>query len=150
MKIQDPLVDLLTDDHIALKLRASTKQTLLADLARRAAALTDLSEAALLQALAVREALGSTGFGAGVAIPHARIDGLKQVFGFLARLEKPIPFDAIDGRPVDLVFLLLSPTLSNAEHLATLAAISRKLRDKSVADALRIADMPANFRALLA
>lgn len=85
-----------------------------------------------------------------MAIPHARIDGLKQVFGFLARLEKPIPFDAIDGRPVDLVFLLLSPTLSNAEHLATLAAISRKLRDKSVADALRIADMPANFRALLA
>jgi PTS system nitrogen regulatory IIA component len=129
----DPLTHLLTDDHVALKLRAASKPALLTELARRAAALTGLSEATLAAALAARESLGSTGFGAGIAVPHARIDGLSGVFGFLARLDKPVAYEAIDGKPVDLIFLLLSPTSAN----------------RTVADAIRNAATPTTARSLL-
>ena len=145
----DPLAELLTVDHVALKLRAANKPALLAELARRAAVITGLGEATLSEALAAREALGSTGFGAGIAVPHAKIDGLPAVFGFFARMEKPVAFDAIDEKPVDLVFLLLSPTAAPGEHLAMLAAVSRRLRDKAVADSLRAADTAEAARALL-
>lgn len=148
MNLTDPLSDLLTNEHVALRLRAPTKTALLTELARRAAALTFLPESSITQALAARESLGSTGFGNGVAVPHARIEGLRDVFGFLARLEKPVAYEAIDGKPVDLVFLLLSPHAANSEHLATLAAVSRRLRDKAVADALRGAESATAARAL--
>jgi PTS system nitrogen regulatory IIA component len=149
MNPNDPLAALISDDHVALKLRVANKAALLTELARRAAATTGLSEASLLAALTARESLGSTGFGAGIAVPHARVDGLDRVFGFLARLDKPVAYDAIDGKPVDLVFLLLTPAGANSTHLALLAAISRRLRDKAVADALRGTDTPASARALL-
>ena len=144
------LPSLLSDDHIDLRLRAQSKVGLLGELARRAAGLVHQPEVGLAQALAAREALGSTGFGAGVALPHARVDGLSGVFGFFARLERPVAFEAIDGRPVDLVFLLLSPVSANSEHLAMLAAVSRRLRDRAVADALRGAASVADVRGLLA
>jgi PTS system nitrogen regulatory IIA component len=145
----DPLATLLSDPNVVLKLRVSSKTALLADLSRRAAAATGLSEASVAASLAAREALGSTGFGAGIAVPHARIDGLDSVFGCFARLDKPVAYEAIDGRPVDLVFLLVSPTGANSEHLALLAAISRRLRDKAVADAVRAAETADGVRALL-
>lgn len=145
----DPLSPLLTDDHVILKLKAGSKTALLGELARRAAALTGLAEPVLASALAAREALGSTGFGHGIAVPHARIEGLSRVFGLLARLDKPLAFEAIDGKPVDLVFLLLSPTGANSEHLSVLAAVSRRLRDRAVADALRAARDAKDARALL-
>lgn len=146
----DLLTSLLTDNHVALGLRPAGKAVLLADLARRAAALTGQDAAKLTAALSAREALGSTGFGGGIAVPHARVDGLGVVFGFLARLDRPVAFDAIDNKPVDLVFLLLSPSGANAEHLATLAAISRRLRDPAVAGALRVATSPDVARRVLA
>ena len=88
-----------------------------------------LTPAAVLAGLNEREQLGSTGFGQGVAIPHAKIDGLTRIYGLFARLGEPVDYKAIDGRPVDLVFLLLSPPDAGAEHLKALAAISRVTRD---------------------
>ena len=99
-------------------------------------------------ALAAREALGSTGVGGGIAVPHARIATLAAPSGFLARLDRPVGFDAVDGRPVDLVFLLLSPA-ADAEHLRALAAVSRRLRTPEVAQAMRAAPQGALRAALL-
>lgn len=137
------LTGLLQEKHLVLNLRVAGKAALLADMARRAAAATDIPDASLRAALTAREALGSTGFGAGIAVPHARIAGLAAPFALFARLDRPIPFDAIDGQPVDLVFLLLSPSAADGTHLALLAAISRRLRDKAVARSLRTARCPA-------
>jgi PTS system nitrogen regulatory IIA component len=145
----DPIADLLTNAHVHLGQRAGNKAALVALLARLAAAATGLPETNIATALAAREALGSTGFGKGVAVPHARIEGLSRVFGLLVRLDRPVPYDAVDGQPVDLVVLLLSPVAANAEHLSTLAAISRRLRDKSVASALRAAATQTEARTLL-
>ncbi len=149
MTTPDPLALLLPDDQVVLKLRAATKAALLAELARRAAAVTGLPAAMLAAALEAREALGSTGFGSGIAVPHARIAGLATPCGLFVRLDKALPYDAIDGKAVDLVFLLLTPAGQDSTHLALLAAISRRLRDKEIADALRKAATPAQARGLL-
>src|SRR5690242_18615899 len=122
-----------------LTLPAQPKPQLLDGLARRAAGSLQLPEAAILEAILQREALGSTGVGQGVAIPHARVAGLGQFFGLFARLDHAIDFAAIDGRPVDLVFLLLMPAHAGKEHLAALAAISRRLRDRDTVRRLRAA-----------
>ena len=87
-----------------------------------------------MRRLETRESLGSTGVGAGIAIPHAQVPTLDQFFGVFARLDQPIDYDAIDGQPVDLVFLLLIPG-NTREHLKALAAISRRLRDAEIANA---------------
>ena len=76
--------------------------------------------AAILASLNEREQLGSTGFGQGVAIPHGKIEGLGRIYGLFARLGEAVDYKAIDGRPVDLVFLLLSPPEAGAEHLKAL------------------------------
>jgi len=86
------------------------------------------------------EDLGSTGLGKGFALPHARIDGLPKFFGLFARLARAIDYDAIDGNPVDLVFLLLMPANAGNEHVAALAAVSRRFRDAEAASRLRKAD----------
>ena len=86
------------------------------------------NSAAILASLTEREQLGSTGFGQGVAIPHGKIEGLNRIYCLFARLGEPVDYKAIDGRPVDLVFLLLSPPDAGAEHLKALAAISRVTR----------------------
>ena len=83
-----------------------------------------------------RESLGSTGFGRGIAIPHARIEGLRRPVAALLKLEEPVDFDAADGMPVDLVFGLLSPESSGVTHLHALAAISRLARDERIHEAL--------------
>jgi PTS system nitrogen regulatory IIA component len=93
--------------------------------------------AVVLERLTERERLGSTGFGGGIAIPHAKIEGITQVRGMVVRLEQPIPFEAVDDVPVDVVFALLSPLDSGAEHLKTLARVSRYLRDEKQIGRLR-------------
>ncbi len=87
--------------------------------------------------LVEREQLGSTGFGQGVAIPHGKIEGLSRIYGLFARLSEPLDYKAIDGRPVDLVFLLLSPVDAGAEHLKALAAISRVTRNAATLEKMR-------------
>lgn len=131
------VADLLSPDRVIAKLPAGDKPALLAELARRAAAATGLPQPAILEALKAREALGSTGVGRGVAIPHARIPGLDRFFGMFARLERRIDYDSVDEQPVDLVFLLLVPPQAASEHLQALACISRRLRDQAVSARLR-------------
>jgi PTS system nitrogen regulatory IIA component len=102
-----------------------------------AARKTGIEAKAIAAALSDRERLGSTGFGGGVAIPHGRVDGLGSVFGYFARLTQPIEFQSVDGMPVDLVFLLLSPPDAGADHLKALAAVSRALRNRQTVAKLR-------------
>ncbi|GGO95353.1 PTS sugar transporter subunit IIA [Stakelama pacifica] len=97
-----------------------------------------------------REKLISTGFGAGVAIPHARPEGFDRIVGALYHLADPIDFDAVDDMPVDLVFFLLSPPDSGADHLKALARISRLLRDRDFAEKLRGAGSDDALYAMLA
>ncbi len=114
------LADLIEPDRVIFAARASNKQQLLQDLASRAATLLNLDARAIFDALQAREGLGSTGLGNGFALPHARVEDLKQLFGMFMRLNRPIHFNSIDGKPVDLVFLLLIPQRLGASTLAHL------------------------------
>lgn len=144
------LTDLIQPDRVIAGLRVSDKAQLLNELSRRAALMLGLDVRIVAGALVQREELGSTGIGQGIAIPHARIDGLQRIFGLFARLDNAIDFAAIDGRPVDLAFLLLIPANAGNEHLAALACVSRSLRDRKVARALRAAtNAPTLFARLV-
>jgi PTS system nitrogen regulatory IIA component len=129
--------DILLPDGVVGSLRASTKKTLLQDLARIAAGKVGLDARIVFEAIMERERLGSTGFGSGVAIPHARLSGLEQIVGVFARLAEPIDVDAIDGAPADLVFLLLAPEDAGADHLRALARVSRAFRRPELRERLR-------------
>ncbi len=116
--------------------RVDSKSAILAALATRFAAVYELDADMVLQRMAEREALGSTGFGRAVAIPHARIPDLARPVAAFLRLKTPVAFDAADGMPVDLVFGLLSPEQAGAAHLHALAAISRMMRNDAMHSAL--------------
>jgi PTS system nitrogen regulatory IIA component len=131
------IADLVAPGRVLTGLRAADKPGVIEALAGRAAAALGLDPAVMCRELLERERLGSTGVGRGTAIPHARLAGIAAPYGLLARLERPVDFEAIDGRPVDLVFLLLSPPGAGAEHLKALAAISRVTRDGATLERLR-------------
>ena len=131
------LADLLDCDAIKTALPGGSKRSLMKQLADLAGQRLGLKPAIVLAGLNDREQLGSTGFGQGVAIPHAKIEGLEDVYALFVRLGDPVDYKAIDGRPVDLVFLLLSPPDAGAEHLKALAAISRVTRDVATLERLR-------------
>ena len=120
-------------------LPAEDKPAILSALAHVFARAYDLQADDVLDYVEEREKLGSTGFGRGVAIPHARFPGLQRPVAALLKLEQPADFAAADGLPVDLVFGLLSPADSGATHLHALAAISRMVRDEAMHDALATA-----------
>jgi PTS system nitrogen regulatory IIA component len=121
----------------------------LQELAARAAELTGQSERAIFEVLLQREKLGTTAVGYGIAIPHGKLPKLEKLFGLFARLERPIDFEAMDGQPVDLLFLLLAPEGAGADHLKALAKIARLLRDQEVARKLRAStDAPAIYSVL--
>lgn len=120
---------LVADGSIALDLNVVSKDALMVALATIAAETTGVAMTEILERVREREALGSTGFGQGAAIPHARIAGLKAVTAVAARLERGIDYGALDGEPVDVAVLLLSPEDAGADHLKALARISRALRD---------------------
>lgn len=115
---------------------ADSKQAILEQLANRFAGVYGLDPVLVLERIEEREKLGSTGFGRGVAIPHARISDLPRPVAAFMRLEAPVAFDSADGMPVDLVFGLLSPEAAGAAHLHALAAISRMMRDERMHAAL--------------
>ncbi|PWT85197.1 MAG: PTS sugar transporter subunit IIA [Proteobacteria bacterium] len=131
--------DLLAPANVIVGLRQPDKAKLLGELAERAAGALKLEPARIVQALIKREDLGSTGMGGGVAIPHARIAGVKAPFGILACTRKPIAFEAVDGQPVDVCFMLLLPENPVPEHLAALALVARALRNPTTVQALRAA-----------
>lgn len=128
---------------------AMSKSEVFEALAQRFASVYDLDEAEVLEAIEERERLGSTGFGRGVAIPHARISGLRRPVCAVLRLAAPVSFDSADGLPVEIVFGLLSPDQSGAMHLHALAAISRMLRDDRLRDRLAEAENDESIYALL-
>lgn len=141
--------DFLAPTAVVIDVAITDKQKLLLELARKAAALIDIVPDHVFDELQKREELGSTGIGGGVALPHARFHQITRPLGLLARLRKPIPFDAVDERPVDLVFLLLLPETSTGEQLGALALVARKLRKPEITDALRrAADSGEVYRAL--
>jgi len=129
--------DILAVDCIDGALSVANKKALFQQLAAVAARRTGLDGKGIFAALSERERLGSTGFGSGVAIPHGKLDRLPRVFGYFARLNSPIEFQAVDKLPVDLVFLLLSPIDAGADHLKALARVSRALRDRQTLAKLR-------------
>jgi PTS system nitrogen regulatory IIA component len=132
-----PPTDLVSPNAIIPALKANGKKQALQEIAAKAAALIGQSDRAILEILLQREKLGSTGVGNGVAIPHGKLAKLDQVFGLFARLERPVDFEALDGQPVDLIFLLLAPEGAGADHLKALARVARLLRDPEVARKLR-------------
>jgi PTS system nitrogen regulatory IIA component len=144
------LSDILTVDAIDEHLAAANKKGLFQQLALAVSRRTGLPAKTIAAALAEREKIGSTGFGGGVALPHAKIEGLDRVVGAFARLASPIEFQSVDGLPVDLVFLILSPPDAGADHLKALAGASRALRDRSLAAKLRGARSRDALFALLA
>jgi PTS system nitrogen regulatory IIA component len=144
------LADILSIEAVDADLVAANKKGLFQQLAAAAGRLTGLAPKTIAAALNGREKLGSTGFGNGSAIPHGKIEGLEKVVGYFARLEQPIDFQAVDGAPVDLVFLLLSPPDAGADHLKALATVSRTFRDRQILAKLRGARSKDALFALLA
>jgi len=131
------LVDLVAQEAVIDDLKCSSKKQALQELSRIAAKQTGLHERAIFDVVLERERLGSTGVGDGIAIPHGRMAEINQITGLFARLKEPIEFDAVDGHPVDMVFLLLAPETAGADHLKALSRISRLLRDKRICEKLR-------------
>jgi PTS system nitrogen regulatory IIA component len=131
------LSEFLDFDAIKPSLSGGNKRALLQQMAQFAAGRLQADAAEILSSISERERLGSTGFGQGVAIPHGKIDGLTRIYCMFARLSEPVDYKAIDGQPVDLIFLLLSPPDAGAEHLKALAAISRVTRHAPTLEKMR-------------
>ena len=131
------LTELLTPESIVSNLKVTSKKQVLQELSKRIAKIIDCDERFIVDVLLEREKLGTTGVGDGIAIPHGKLGSLKKLHGFFARLERPVDFDSVDERPVDLIFLLLAPESAGSDHLKALARISRLLRDKANCDKLR-------------
>ena len=140
--------ELLTAGSIAPRLAAQNKRQVLSTVAEIAARSCRLKAPKVVDALMERECLGTTGVGYGVAIPHARVEGLDRVRGVFARINPPVEYNAVDDEPVDLVFALLSPADSGSEHLRALARIARALRSAELRGLLRQASGADAIRAL--
>ena len=132
--------EFLTPQDIFPDLKATGKKQVLQELASFASERLGIEDRAIFDVLVERERLGTTGFGNGVAIPHGRMCQLDKLNMMFARLSTPVAFDAVDGRPVDLLFLLLTPENAGADHLTALAKASRILRDESLCAKLRGAE----------
>ena len=141
--------DLILTGNLDARLKATSKSELLKELARRASAVLGIEENAILKALADREKLGSTGFGGGIALPHARVAGLKGGVVLIYTLARPVDFNSIDDQPVDLVGVVLIPDDAGPDANAALACVARSLREPGVADHLRKADVGTDLRRLL-
>lgn len=141
--------DIMSVDSVLLSVKAKNKRQLLQELSQFAAGITKVNDRTIFDALLERENLGSTGFGNGTALPHGRLPELDKVYVFFARLATPVDFDSIDGKPVDTLFLLLSPESSGADHLTALAQVSRLLKDSVMVDKLRDATDKEEVYALL-
>ncbi|MCE7028379.1 PTS IIA-like nitrogen regulatory protein PtsN [Jiella avicenniae] len=118
-------------------LRANSKKQVLQELAGKAAEITGISEREIFETILGREKLGSTGVGNGIAIPHGKLADLDRIVGLFARLSRPVDFDALDDQQVDIVFLLLAPQGSGADHLKALSKVARLLRNREIVDEIR-------------
>lgn len=141
--------ELLDRTAISMRVGAANKKKALAVIAELAGRNFGLEPGAVLDALAEREAAGSTGVGHGVAVPHARLEGLERMRGVFVRLEQPVEFGSVDDQPVDLLFALFAPKNAGAEHLRALARVSRLLRQGDLREQLRKARSADAVHALL-
>ena len=146
----DNFSDLLAAEAVSSAVNIPNKKQLFQRLGQLAVNAYGLDGSEVIERITERERLGSTGFGGGIAIPHAKLDSLTKVYGVVLLLGEPIPFDAIDDVPVDVVFMLLSPSDSGAEHLKTLARVSRLLRNERALARIRGVGSDAALYALLA
>lgn len=143
------LPDILTEESVLYCTGISSKNDLFARIAQHAGEALQQDPVVVLEALNNREALGSTGLGEGIAIPHGKVPGLTQVMAILVRLDKPIEYEAVDDRPVDIVVALLAPMGAGAEHLKALSRVARALRSEATVEALRATEDPARLYAIL-
>ncbi|TAJ71486.1 MAG: PTS IIA-like nitrogen-regulatory protein PtsN [Phenylobacterium sp.] len=141
--------ELLDRTAISTRVSAANKKKALAVIAEIAARNFGLEPGQVLDALAEREVAGSTGVGHGVAVPHARLEGLQRMRGVFVRLEQPVEFESVDDQPVDLLFALFAPKNAGAEHLRALARVSRLLRQGELREQLRKARSADAVHALL-
>ncbi len=132
-----PLTDLLATEAVIPALRVNGKKQALQELSERAAEVSGLPGREIFDSILQRERLGSTGVGDGIAIPHGKLVKCPRIFGVFARLERAVDFEALDGLPVDLMFLLIAPESAGADHLKALAMIARLLRNSALAAQLR-------------
>ena len=143
------LGNLLDLRAISPRVGGSSKRQVLSVIADIAARSFGLPSEQVLDALLEREAAGSTGVGHGVAVPHARLDGIERMRAVFVRLEHPVPFEAVDDQPVDLLFALFAPKGSSSEHLRALARVSRLLRQPEIREQLRQAKTAEAIHLLL-
>jgi PTS system nitrogen regulatory IIA component len=129
--------DLVVAKAVRAGVAATSKKQVFQLLGELGATAYGVPASEIVERLTERERLGSTGFGGGIAIPHAKLDTIDQVRGAVLLLSEPVAFDAVDDMPVDVVFMLLSPTDSGAEHLKMLARVSRFLRNEAQVKRLR-------------
>ncbi len=141
--------ELLKPEAVKVVSAVSSKKRLMHDVADLADAAAGIPAANAVEALLEREALGPTGVGKGVALPHARLNGLTHVQGVFIMLETPVDFDSVDRQPVDLVFGLFAPQGAGVEHLKALALVSRTLRDASICAKLRANPDAGKLHAIL-
>ena len=141
--------ELLDRTAISARVSAANKKKALAVIAEIAARNFGLEPGNVLDALIEREAAGSTGVGHGVAVPHARLEGLQRMRGIFVRLEQPVEFESVDDQPVDLLFALFAPKNAGAEHLRALARVSRIMRQGELREQLRKARSADAVHALL-
>ncbi len=143
------LSSLLIPSAIRVTGAVGSKKRLFHELGDMAHAAHGLSADRIVEALIERENLGPTGVGHGVALPHARVDGIDRVRGVFIRVEKPLDYGSVDSQPVDLVFALFAPEASGVDHLKALAVVSRTLRDPDLCAKLRANSDPAKLHAML-
>lgn len=141
--------ELIGPGSVLTGLKAVSKAQCLDMLAGHAARATGVRVEPIAAALRHREALGSTGIGSGIAMPHAPVAGLSAPFGLLASLAKPIDFDAVDGEPVDILCLILTPEAGQSQHLNALACVARRLQRQEVRAAIRRARHPRDVHGAL-
>ncbi len=141
--------DIVKPDAVRAGLKVQSKKRLIQEVAELAGQVLRLDVERVRAAIAERETLGPTGVGNGVAIPHARLDGISHVTGVFVRLDHAIEYESVDRKPVDLVFALFAPESAGAEHLKALARVSRTLRDEGVLAKLRSTDNAAAIYAIL-
>lgn len=143
------LTEILQADMVFLDLKSGSKKQILSEISAKIAQKINKEETEIFQLILEREKLGSTGVGRGVAIPHARVDGLEKIIGAFARLDEPIEFDAVDDQPVDLIFMLLAPEKSGSNHLKALSTVSRTFRSRDFCEELHNYNTPQDIFDLL-
>jgi nitrogen PTS system EIIA component len=143
------VASLITPESVLAGVKGSNKKQVLQELSAQLAKNSGLPDRQIFETLLQRERLGTTGIGQGIAIPHGRIAGLDRLVGLFARLLKPVDFEALDGAPVDLVFILLAPEDAGADHLQALARIARTFRNAATVQKLRQTEDSAALYAIL-